>query len=123
MRTGQLKPGNFVLIDSEVCQVKSIDMSKPGKHGSSKARVVGVGVFDGVKRNLLKPAGDDAEVPIIDRGTAQFVADMGSSIQIMDLSSYQTFDLPKPKDLTDLKPGDEAEYIKCDEKIKIVRKK
>lgn len=123
VRAGQLKPGNYVLIDEIVCQVKDVDISKPGKHGSSKARITGVGVFDDSKRTLLMPGTDDAESPVIERGTAQVVADLGASLQIMDTASFQTFDLPKPKDIEGLKSGDEVEYIKCDEKIRIVRKK
>ncbi|MFH0714228.1 MAG: translation initiation factor IF-5A [Candidatus Diapherotrites archaeon] len=123
VRTGQLKPGNYVLIDGFVCQIKSIDLSKPGKHGSAKARVTAIGVFDDSKRQLLKPATDDTEVPIIEKGNAQFVADMGGSIQVMDTSTYSTFDSPKPKDIGTLKPGDEVEYIKCDANVRIIRKK
>jgi len=103
--------------------VKDIELSKPGKHGASKARIVAIGVFDDVKRNLLQSATEEAEVPIIERGTAQIVADLGASLQIMDTATFTTFDLPKPKDLEGLKQGDEIEYIKCDERIRIVRKK
>ena len=123
VRTSQLKPGSYVLVEEQVCQIKDIEISKPGKHGASKARIVAIGVFDDTKRNLLQSATDEAEVPIVERGTAQVVADLGASLQIMDAASFQTFDLPKPKDIQGLKSGDEVEYIKCDEKIRIVRKK
>lgn len=123
VRTGQLRIGSYLLIDDFVCQIKDIELSKPGKHGAAKARITGIGVFDDSKRTLLKPATEDAEVPIVERGTAQVVADMGESIQIMDTATYTTLDLPKPKDITVLKSGDEVEYIKCDEKIRIIRKK
>ena len=123
VRTGQLKPGNYILIEGFVCQIKDIELSKPGKHGAAKARIVAIGVFDDVKRNLLQPATDDAEVPMVERGNAQVVADLEASIQIMDTSSYQTLDLPKPKDIEGLKSGDEVEYIKCDERIRVLRKK
>ncbi len=123
VRTSHLKPGRYVLVDEQVCQVKDLDISKPGKHGASKARITAIGVFDDVKRTLMQSATDDAESPIIDRGTAPVVADLGARLQIMDTASYQTFDLPKPKDISGLKAGDEVEYIKCEEKIRIVRKK
>lgn len=123
MRTGQLKSGSYVLIDGFVCQVNTIDLSKPGKHGASKARVVATGVFDDQKRNLLRPATDESEVPMVDRSDAQVVADLGASVQIMDTKTYQTYDLPKPKDVAGLKAGDEVEYLKCDENLRITRKK
>lgn len=123
VRTGQLKPGMYVLIDGNICTVKGIEKSKPGKHGASKARVTGIGLFDDQKRQLLKPATDDSEVPIVERKTGQVVADMGENIQIIDTVSYQTYDVKKPKDVSALKSGDEVEYVKVDEQIRIVRKK
>lgn len=123
VKTSHLKPGSYLLVDDQVCQVKDVDISKPGKHGASKARVTAIGVFDDVKRTLLQSATEDSESPIIERGSAQVVADLGASFQIMDTVTFQTFDLPKPKDLEGLRAGDEVEYIKCDEKIRIVRKK
>lgn len=80
MQVGHLKEGNYVLIDGFVCQVKSSEKSKPGKHGAAKARITAIGVFDDSKRQLLKGTGDDNEVPIIIRGNAQIVAIMGSTL-------------------------------------------
>ena len=51
---GSLKPGSYVLIDEEVCQVKSTEKSKPGKHGAAKVRIVAFNIFTGQKRGLLK---------------------------------------------------------------------
>ncbi|MFH1586300.1 MAG: translation initiation factor IF-5A [Candidatus Diapherotrites archaeon] len=120
---GQLKPGNYVLIEDDVCQVKTVEKSKPGKHGSAKVRIVAIGIFSGQKRNLLKPTSADIEIPIINRGNGQVVAVMGDSMQIMDMSSYVTFDVQKPKDVTGLQSGSEVEYIQFGDHIKILRKK
>ena len=120
---GSLKPGSYVLIDGAVCQVKGFDKSKPGKHGSAKARITAFNIFTGQKKNLLKPTSAEVEVPIIKRSSAQVVAVMGESIQIMDAESYETMDLPKPKDITGLASGTEVEYIKFGPSIKITRKK
>ena len=46
----KLKPGNFIEIDGEPCKVLRITLSKPGKHGSTKARIDAVGIFDNRKR-------------------------------------------------------------------------
>lgn len=122
-QVGQLKTGNYVLIDGEACQIKDFEKSKPGKHGAAKARITGIGIFSGQKRTLMKPTNGDTEVPIIKRGNAQIVAVMGDSIQIMDQTNYNTFDLEKPKDIPGLVSGAECEYIKYGGQIKIVRKK
>ena len=55
-----LKPGHYVMIDDEPCRVNKVTLSKPGKHGSTKARVDTSGLFDNRKRSILKPA--DASV-------------------------------------------------------------
>lgn len=120
---GSLGPGSYVLIDGEVCQVKGVEKSKPGKHGAAKIRATAMGVFRDVKTNLLKPVDADVEVPIIERGNAQVVALMGNNIQIMDQKDYTTHDIEKPKDIQGLASGTEVEYVKWGSSIRITRKK
>lgn len=120
---GALKPGHYVLIDGSVCQIKGIEKSKPGKHGSAKARITAFDIFSGQKKNLLKPTGADAEVPIIIKGNAQVVAVMGDNVQIMDLSSYEMLNLKKPSDIQGLSSGAEVEYVRYGSNVKILHKK
>ena len=119
---GSLKPGSYVLIDGFPCQVRASDKSKPGKHGSAKARIVAFDVFGGQKRGLLKPTSADAEVPIMLKGTAQVVAVMGELLQVMDLTSYETFDVKKP-DIQGLASGVEVEYVRWGDQVKVLRRK
>ncbi len=118
-----LREGNYLLIDGFVCQIREIERSKPGKHGAAKARITGIGVFDDQKRTLMKSTGADHEVPIVNRGSAQVVAVMGDVIQIMDTASYETFDVPKPKDISGLTGGAEVEYLRYGSSIRVIRKK
>ena len=120
---GSLKPGSYVLIDGFVCQVRSFEKSKPGKHGSSKARIVAFDVFSGSKKGLLKPTSADAEVPIVLKGSAQVVALMGDTVQIMDLQNYETFDVKKPEGISGLASGTEVEYMRWGDSVKIIRTK
>ncbi len=122
-KVGQLKSGNYLLIDGAPCKVKEMSTAKPGRHGAAKARVVAVGVFDGQKRNLLKPTSADVEVPIIHKSSAQVVAVMGDSVQIMDLKNYSTFDVKKPSDITGLSSGVEVEYMRYGDQFSIIGKK
>ena len=97
IRMGQvkdLKTGRYVLIDGVPCRVVEIQKSKPGKHGAAKARVTAIGIFDGSKKQLLKPVDANIEVPEVERKMAQVVADMGSTIQLMDMQTYETFEIP-----------------------------
>ena len=118
-----LGPGSYVIIDGEVCQIKGVEKSKPGKHGAAKIRATAMGIFRDVKTNLLKPVDADVEVPIIDKGNAQVVALMGNNIQIIDQKDYTTYDIEKPKDVPGLTGGSEVEYIKWGSSIRITRKK
>jgi len=55
MDLGSLKVGSYIVIDGEPCRIVSYDHSKPGKHGSAKARVAAISVFDGSKHTLVSP--------------------------------------------------------------------
>lgn len=92
-----LKEGRYVVMEGEPCKIKSIQTSQPGKHGSAKARVEGVGVFDDKKRSFIKSVGDRAEVPIVKRERGQVVSRTGDTLQVMDLSTYETFELKAPE--------------------------
>lgn len=120
-QAGILKPGKYVLIDGEVCQVKSVEKSKPGKHGSAKVRVVAFNIFTNQKRGLLKGTDVEVEIPIITKRNGQVVAIVGNIVQVMDMENYETYEAPKPEFA--LASGDEVEYQKWEDNVKINRKK
>lgn len=110
----EIKPGKFIIIDGEPCKVVDVSSSAPGKHGSAKMRIVGVGIFDNQKRMLFRPASDDAEVPILVRRKGQILSFDGTSVQIMDMESYETFDLAVPEDMrNEVESGKELDYFEC----------
>ena len=123
---GSLRVGGYMIIDNEPCRIVDIAKSKPGKHGSAKARIVAIGVFDGQKRQFVKPVDLNTEIPIIDKRPGQVFAVNPSGVQIMDLETYEYLDAPFP-DEEDLKakltPGFEIEYWKILGRVKIVRAK
>jgi len=123
---GSLKVGSFIIIDDEPCKIVSIDKSKAGKHGSAKVRIVALGIFDGKKRSYVGPADAQVEVPIIEKKVGQVISVSSSSIQLMDLSSYEIFDVPTPEEpeLKDkLTSGVEVEYWEIMGRKKIIRVK
>jgi translation initiation factor 5A len=123
---GELRVGGYMMIDGEPCRIMDIAKSKPGKHGSAKARIVAIGVFDGQKRQFVKPVDLGAEIPIIDKRTGQVFAVNPTGVQLMDLETYEYLDAPFP-DEPELKAkmvaGAEVEYWKIFERIKVVRVK
>ncbi len=119
----ELKVGRYVLIDEEPCKIMSISTSKPGKHGEAKARIDAVGIFDEQKRSVVHPVKHKVGVPIIDKRSAQILALMGSDVvQLMDMETYETFEMPIPEDLKgQLEPGKEILYLQAMGKRKITR--
>ena len=116
-----LKPGSYVLIDGEVCKVDKLQISKPGKHGGAKARLSASGVFDkGVRKTVVKPASTKMEVPIILKKTAQIIAVMGDSVQLMDLEDYSMMEIPIPEEFKgQLESGKEVVIWKFGNKVMI----
>jgi len=110
---GELKVGSYIVIDGEPCRIVEMSKAKTGKHGSAKAHVVAVCMFSGNKKTLVAPVDTRVEVPIIEKRIGQVLADTGDTVQIMDLETYDTFEIEKPKDqqlASKLEPGVEVEY-------------
>ncbi len=121
---GELKKGSYVVLDGEPCEVLSVSKSKPGKHGAAKVRIEARGIFDGTRRSKIFPADALVEIPIVDKKTAQVTSVYGNTVQLMDLSSYDMFEIPMPDDpelASKLQPGVEVEYWESMGKRKIVR--
>jgi len=119
-----LKPGRYCLIDGEPCKVISVTTSTSGKHGGAKARLEAVGIFDNVKRSVVKPADAEFDVPLVEKCTGQVVAIVGDNVQIMDLVTYETFDAPIPDELKGkITQGCEIQYwILCGRKMLVSTK-
>ena len=99
---GSLKKGNYVIVDGAACVVSDTQVSRPGKHGHAKVRLTAVGIIDGRKRQIVMPGHDHIDVPIIDKRTAQVLSIHGDSVNVMDLETYETFDLKIPGELKDV---------------------
>lgn len=110
----ELKVNRYIVIDEEPCRIISITTSKPGKHGEAKARLEAIGLFDEQKRSIVHPVTHKVRVPMIDRRKAQVLSRHGDTAQLMDLATYQTFDIPIPPELAGtLEPGGEVMYMEA----------
>lgn len=95
----EIKVGSYIIIEGAACKIVNIDISRPGKHGHAKMRMEGMGVIDGKRRIIVMPAHDNIEVPIIEKRSAQVLSVHGSTANVMDAETYETFDLPIPEEL------------------------
>ncbi len=96
-----LKEGSYLVMDGAPCKIQNIQISRPGKHGHAKMRIEGAGIVDGRKRVIVLPAHDNVEVPIIDKKNAQVLSVKGDLANVMDLETYETFDLQIPEEMKD----------------------
>ena len=108
---GSLKKGDTIIIDGVACKITDTTTSRPGKHGHAKINMMASGILDGKKRNLVMPGHDKVEAPIIEKKTAQVLSISGDNASIMDLESYETFDIEIPEELKgEVKEGVEVLY-------------
>ena len=108
----EIRVGNLVSIDTRPSIVKSIDISKTGKHGHAKARIEAVGVFDSRKKIIVLPGSEKVEVPIVEKRRAQVLsvdAQKGNA-NIMDLENFETLDVALGPNLEGVAEGANVEY-------------
>ncbi|MFQ5980719.1 MAG: translation initiation factor IF-5A [Candidatus Heimdallarchaeota archaeon] len=98
VKVGTIKLGRYVIHpdDNEVYKVISVDHSKPGKHGSAKARMVLQNAFTGSKKQFISPVDKRINIPVIDKRMAQVTNVTGDSIALMDNETYDTFEASLP---------------------------
>ena len=121
---GSVKEGSYIILDGEPCRVVEVEKSKPGKHGSAKVRHVGISVFTGSKKSYVSPAESRIEIPMIDKRSGQIISTTQSSVQVMDLQTFEVFETPMPPTEEiggTIAAGAEVEYWTVMGKNKIMR--
>jgi len=120
----EAKPGATILVDGQACVVKSLDVSRPGKHGHAKCRIEAVGIIDGKKRVLAIPGHERLDVPLVEKKKAQILSVNGDMASAMDLESFETLDIPIVEELKEeLAPEEQVEYVVIDEDVKLIKRK
>jgi translation initiation factor 5A len=126
---GSLKIGSYILLPvgdqatGEPCRITEYGTSKPGKHGAAKARIVGMGIFDGQKRPHVGPVSMQVHVPLIDKRMAQVISISGDLVQVMDSETFETIDVMLvDESVSDqLENGQNVEYWQVMDRTKIMR--
>ena len=110
--TDAVKVGRYIIVDGMACVVKSIQVSKTGKHGHSKARVEAQGLIDeGVKKIFIKPLSDNIDVPLVEKENAQVLSVKDNKANVMDMTTFETFDIEIPEEFKEqLKEGVQIIY-------------
>ena len=66
-QVGSLKKGGYVIIKEHPCRIVDMSVAKVGKHGSAKAKITGIDVFNGNKYEEIHPTSHNVDVPVITR--------------------------------------------------------
>lgn len=106
-----MKKGSYIVIDGVACVVQDTQTSRPGKHGHAKVRLTATGILENTKKVIVMPGHDNIETPIIGKKTAQILSITGDSANVMDMETYETFDLKIPDELKgDVVEGSQVLY-------------
>ncbi len=120
----EIKAGTNIIVDGMPCTVKSIDISKTGKHGHAKCRIEAVGIINGQKKVFVVPGHERLEVPIVDKRKGQVLSKGDGKVSLMDLENFETIelDVPESEVFNELEEGGNCEYWDV-EGQKIVKRK
>lgn len=121
----ELKSGSTAIIDEAPCTIRSVDISKTGKHGASKCRFEAIGIIDGKKRVTIAPGHEKISVPLITKKKGQIltVNRDASTATLMDLESFESLEMRVSDDaINDINENDQVEYWDVEGQFIIKRK-
>ncbi len=115
-----LKVGRYCCVDDKAYKINSISKSKPGKHGSAKARLELVDIFTGQKISHVGSVTDSIHVPLIEKGTAMVTHIEGAEVHAMNMRDHSMMILPM-EDEMEIDAGKEIMWMEALGLYKIIR--
>ena len=115
-----LKVGRYFCVDDKAYKINSISKSKPGKHGSAKARLELVDIFTGQKISHVGSVTDSINVPLIEKGTAMVTHIEGAEVHAMNMRDHSMMILPM-EDEMEIDAGKEIMWMEALGLYKIIR--
>ena len=115
-----LKVGRYCYVDDKAYKINSISKSKPGKHGSAKARLELIDIFTGQKISHVGSVTDSIHVPLIEKGTAMVTHIEGAEVHAMNMRDHSMMILPM-EDEMEIDAGKEIMWMEALGLYKIIR--
>ena len=115
-----LKVGRYCCVDEKAYKINSISKSKPGKHGSAKARLELIDIFTNQKISHVGSVTDTINVPLIEKGTAMVTHIEGSEVHAMNMRDHSMMILPLEEGL-EIDAGKEIMWMEALGLYKIIR--
>ena len=107
-----LKVGRYCCVDDKAYKINSISKSKPGKHGSAKARLELIDIFTGQKISHVGSVTDSIHVPLIEKGTAMVTHIEGAEVHAMNMRDHSMMILPM-EDEMEIDAGKEIMWMEA----------
>lgn len=106
-----LKPGRYIMMDGDACEILDMQKSAPGKHGHAKYRVSAQTLLSKQKKVKVYTGHANVKVPIIEKKEAQVLSVDDDEAQIMDMETYETIKAKKGPDLDEeINPDDKVVF-------------
>ena len=120
----EARVGTNLIVDGTSCVVKSIDVSKTGKHGHAKCRIEAMPLISGSKKVFVVPGHERFEVPLIEKRKAQILSKVDGKASVMDLENFETLEITCPDEqvFAELEENGNCEYWDI-EGEKIIKRK
>jgi translation initiation factor 5A len=115
-----LKEGRFCVVEDEAYKILSISKSKPGKHGSAKARLELINIFNDKKISHVGTVTDTINVPMIEKGTAMVTHIDGNEVHAMNMRDHSMMILPLEAEMN-IEAGKEIMWMEALGRYKIIR--
>ena len=107
-----LKVGRYCCVEDKAYKINSISKSKPGKHGSAKARLELVDIFTGQKISHVGSVTDSINVPLIEKGTAMVTHIEGAEVHAMNMRDHSMMILPLEEEM-EIEAGKEIMWMEA----------
>ena len=115
-----LKVGRYCCVEDKAYKINSISKSKPGKHGSAKARLELIDIFTGQKISHVGSVTDSINVPLIEKGTAMITHIEGAEVHAMNMRDHSMMILPLEEEM-EIDAGKEIMWMEALGLYKIIR--
>ena len=115
-----LKVGRYCCVEDKAYKINSISKSKPGKHGSAKARLELVDIFTGQKISHVGSVTDSINVPLIEKGTAMVTHIEGAEVHAMNMRDHSMMILPMEEEM-EIDAGKEIMWMEALGLYQIIR--
>ena len=115
-----LKVGRYCCVEDKAYKINSISKSKPGKHGSAKARLELVDFCTRQKISHVGSVTDSINVPLIEKGTAMVTHIEGAEVHAMNMRDHSMMILPMEEEM-EIDAGKEIMWMEALGLYKIIR--